>query len=696
MKYFIGPMSKNTTDVIIDYTKEYNTEIVLIPSRRQIESTGGYVNNWTTEEFCKYVKKNSSGTVKIERDHGGPGQGYKDDDGFESLDVDCKYLDLIHIDPWKKYPAYNDGLEWTIKLLEYSYTKNNNLQFEIATEESIRPFSEEELEQLLKDIIEKVNPLIVKQIQYVVIQCGTALNEKKNIGTFDGGKLSRMLEIVHRYGFEAKEHNGDWVDIDVIRQKESLGLRNINIAPEFGEIETTVLLEEIEKNEADYEEMYRICYNSDRWRKWVKKDFIPDENKRLLILICGHYIFSYPEFLKIKEKYLGIDAKIKTALKNKLNFLNGIYTERKECIMCKKNDFNTLLSKDTHAPLSFRLYDTIEENYFMPYNVISCKGCATVQTKYLGNLQYIYGKNHVDSCGCTKGNMHSLFSDFVTENKNIDGIIEVGASTDALARSILTTLKTPYSIIEPDFKEKNDTVSIISNFIEEVDLNTINGNTMIMSQVFEHFYNPVNVLKQIQQSSLKYLILNHPNLEYFCKNNVHNILNTEHIFYIENDYLINLISQYGFEVKRKVHFKNHCIFIEFERTDSSIQNNIVNTTAYEDVTMYFTRLRNNIEKFNLYVKEHPTENIYLWPSCMYNIMLFMNGLDISSVKGVLDNSPNKIGKKMYGYNLKCYNFYEILNSHDSTITIFLNGSSEYKNELNLDYAKVKVIDFKTL
>ena len=77
-------------------------------------------------------------------------------------------------------------------------------------------------------------------------------------------------------------------------------------------------------------------------------------------------------------------------------------------------------------------------------------------------------------------------------------------------------------------------------------------------------------------------------------------------------------------------------------------------------------------------------------------MLFMNGLDISSVKGVLDNSPNKIGKKMYGYNLKCYNFYEILNSHDSTITIFLNGSSEYKNELNLDYAKVKVIDFKTL
>ena len=85
MKYFIGPMSKNTTDVIIEYTKEYNTEIVLIPSRRQIESTGGYVNNWTTEEFSKYAN-----TLLLQRDHSGPGQGQIDDFGYRSLLDDCK------------------------------------------------------------------------------------------------------------------------------------------------------------------------------------------------------------------------------------------------------------------------------------------------------------------------------------------------------------------------------------------------------------------------------------------------------------------------------------------------------------------------------------------------------------------------------------------------------------------------------
>ena len=31
----------------------------LIPSRRQIEYNGGYVNNWSTKEFSDYIKKRS-------------------------------------------------------------------------------------------------------------------------------------------------------------------------------------------------------------------------------------------------------------------------------------------------------------------------------------------------------------------------------------------------------------------------------------------------------------------------------------------------------------------------------------------------------------------------------------------------------------------------------------------------------------
>ena len=99
-KYFIGPMSKNVVDTIIEFCNKTNNTIGLIPSRRQVEWDGGYVNNWTTQEFTEYVKSKTD-KILLVRDHSGPGQGQSDDDGYQSLSEDCKYLDLVHIDPWK-------------------------------------------------------------------------------------------------------------------------------------------------------------------------------------------------------------------------------------------------------------------------------------------------------------------------------------------------------------------------------------------------------------------------------------------------------------------------------------------------------------------------------------------------------------------------------------------------------------------
>lgn len=88
-KICLGPMSLNIVNTIIEYSNNFELPFVLIPSRRQIEHNGGYVNNWTTKEFCNYIKQNSK-YIKIERDHSGPGQGLYDDDGLESLEEDCK------------------------------------------------------------------------------------------------------------------------------------------------------------------------------------------------------------------------------------------------------------------------------------------------------------------------------------------------------------------------------------------------------------------------------------------------------------------------------------------------------------------------------------------------------------------------------------------------------------------------------
>jgi hypothetical protein len=312
IKYFIGPMSKNVVDSIIEFDGDFG----FIPSRRQVDYNGGYVNNWNTGEFAKYV----DGRVPIERDHAGTGQGYIDDDGYESLKDDCRYVDIIHIDPWKKYSGYYEGFKHCISNIEFCYYTNRNIKFEVGTEESIRRFADTELNSLLSDLESKLEPEIFENIEYVVVQSGVGLDlgKQNNTGTFDSDRLEKMISVCKKFGKKSKEHNGDYLSNDEYKVRFDMGLDSINIAPEFGQLETLCYLEEMDE---DIDEYYNICYESNRWEKWVDKDFIPENNKKELIKICGHYVFSDERFLNMKPN---IDDKIKTVIKNKLRRLNEL------------------------------------------------------------------------------------------------------------------------------------------------------------------------------------------------------------------------------------------------------------------------------------------------------------------------------------------------------------------------------------
>ena len=168
-KICLGPMSKNIVDAVISISNQQKIPITLIPSRRQIEFNGGYVNNWTTEEFSHYVKSKSQ-FIAIQRDHGGPGQGLNDDDGYESLSYDCKYFDAIHVDPWKKYSDFNTALEWTINILKCCYNLNSDLYFEVGTEEAIRKITTGELELFLSLLQQQLDSNIFNRILFCVIQ----------------------------------------------------------------------------------------------------------------------------------------------------------------------------------------------------------------------------------------------------------------------------------------------------------------------------------------------------------------------------------------------------------------------------------------------------------------------------------------------------------------------------------------------
>ncbi len=334
-KFYIGPMSKNIVDAMIEYSNKNEVPIGMIPSRRQVEYDGGYVNNWNTQDFVNYVRYRQNNTsennIILQRDHAGPGQGLKYDDGYESLRNDCE-MNLIHIDPWKEHPNYIDGLKATIDMIQFCDSINPLLQYEVGTEESIRKFEVEELEHLIRDLKYALEPKLFAKVIYVVIQCGTSLKGTDQTGTYDRDRLMDMVRLCRKYHKMSKEHNGDYQTIESINEKFSLGLDAINIAPEFGVIETKVYLDKIadmksfDECQILWQEFYQLCLESKKWEKWVSPDFDPSipKNQMKLVEICGHYVFSYPMFQeKIKARLGNIDNDIKIAITKKLDELYG-------------------------------------------------------------------------------------------------------------------------------------------------------------------------------------------------------------------------------------------------------------------------------------------------------------------------------------------------------------------------------------
>tara|TARA_B100001093_G_scaffold214239_1_gene205544 strand:+ start:17728 stop:18693 length:966 start_codon:yes stop_codon:yes gene_type:complete len=317
MKYFIGPMSKNVVDAVMEYKEANLSQIGFIPSRRQIAHDGGYVNGWNTESFAKYVSD-----CYILRDHAGPAQGKEEDDGYTSLAHDCENFNAIHIDPWKKYSDYQDGLKWTVDMIRYCYSINSSIEYEVGTEQSIREFLPKDIDNLLSDLERSLPSTHYEKINYCVIQSGTSLKENKNTGDYDSDRLSSMVQIVQKYGLMSKEHNGDYLPVALIKDKFNLGLDSINIAPEFGQIETKTYLKNIDNNKEILNLYWKICYDSNKWVKWVDNSFDPIQNKVDLINICGHYVLSDNAFIsKIKSLFPDIDLEIKTNIKNKLDNL---------------------------------------------------------------------------------------------------------------------------------------------------------------------------------------------------------------------------------------------------------------------------------------------------------------------------------------------------------------------------------------
>ena len=271
----IGPMSKPLLKATLELAKEKDFPIMLIASRNQVDSDEfghGYVRDWDQDRFAADVKETEEeigfdGLCYLCRDHGGPWQ--RDEERSAKLPVgeamercvrSYKHdmeagFDLLHIDPTKD-PEFAMGtvpfdlvIDRTVEIIEEleKYRKEKGLPeigYEAGTEEtnggltSVDAFS-----SFIDTLVAKLSEKGIKAPEFVVGQTGTLTRLTENVGNFNRENAALLSANAAKHGVGVKEHNGDYLSDKILLEHPVLGITAMNVAPEFGVIETRAYLE---------------------------------------------------------------------------------------------------------------------------------------------------------------------------------------------------------------------------------------------------------------------------------------------------------------------------------------------------------------------------------------------------------------------------------------------------------------------
>ena len=350
----IGPVSKSVIKATFEAALQYSFPPVFIASRNQVDlkSLGhGYLMGGMDQfDFVRTLKKirndvGYEGPLYICRDHGGPWQRNMELDNKYSLakameiarlsfkaDIEAGF-NYLHIDPTKCPHSFSqsDLCDWTIELVEYCEQVRKQLgrgkiDYEVGTEDIQGGLTTKEaFAYFLKELTGRLSESDLPNPACVVGQTGTLTRLNRNVGRFDRRQTETLAEIAAAYNIGFKEHNGDYLGAADCSIHPEIGVAGVNVAPEFGLVETDgyLFLADLENKAVEQglittgessglknlliEKTFKIS----PWRKWLTHDLkeLPaaevegDGSLRLLIArVCGHYVYDDPQVAAARDQ----------------------------------------------------------------------------------------------------------------------------------------------------------------------------------------------------------------------------------------------------------------------------------------------------------------------------------------------------------------------------------------------------------
>ena len=380
-----------------------------------------------------------------------------------------------------------------------------------------------------------------------------------------------------------------------------------------------------------------------------------------------------------------------------MKYLNSFISREKSCITGNHNLEHLYTHKNFPIFMGCTSDDIVEDIVADMSWFIDPKS-GFIQLKSLVPLDILYKDQHMDATGSTWTTYNNELTKFIL-NHYQGNILEIGGGSGKLANQVLSLGKkiNKYLVVEPNplFKETERLKVKKTFFTKKLILDFNEYNTIVLSQVLEHVYDPRDFLKQVYDflpMNGKF-IFGYPNLEYLFSNNYTNAINFEHSFLMTEYFVDFLLSEIGFKINEKINFENHSHFYCVEKIEY-LNDKVILVNKYEHYKKMFNEFIDFhlklVTDLNNYLKlsEGP---FFLFGAHIFSQYLFNFGLNNEKIKFVLDNSPIKIGKRLYGTELYVQSP-TILSDYENPVVILKAGL--YNEEIKEDI--LKNINSKTI
>ena len=349
--------------------------------------------------------------------------------------------------------------------------------------------------------------------------------------------------------------------------------------------------------------------------------------------------------------------------------------KRNNCVFC-----NAIITEIVYTQKDFPITFGGEKNIVLYESIdiewASCKSCDIIQLVTLVEPIKLYQNTHNNTSeSLTWINHHNTLYDFIKNSITTNSILEIGAENGVLAHKFIKK-NYKYSILNI-FEEKNkiDGIEYIQHNCEDYDYDGI--ETIVLSHVFEHLYNPRRFVERTSKSKVKNIVLSVPNLKIGLTKNMISFIHNEHTYYFEELHIIRLFELFNYKLNNKEYYKDHSIFLSF--------NYVEPTNTVDLLKEYFIKRESDISSIIL---DKPT---YIVPGGHYGSVIYYYLKNKEFVSGFLDNDKGKQGTYMYGTNLLTYSLNHIKDL--TNISILLHAgpyTSELINQLKMLNSEIDI------